>query len=221
MITQAMILAAGHGSRMGALTRSCPKPLLQVGRLRLIEPLLYALANAGIQDCVINTHQYPELFDKYLGNGGRYGLCIHYSHEPELLGTGGGVIQALDILQPEPFLMVSGDIVTDYPFETLLSMPLHRDAHLVMVDNPEQNKLGDFGLDQENILLLDTELKLSYASIGLFHPRLFARYDRGPRSIADILQPAIAQRSISGEYYQGLRVSVDTPERLASIPTIN
>lgn len=215
MITQAMILAAGHGSRMGELTRACPKPLLSVGNSRLIEPLLFALAKAGIQHCVINTHQHPALFHQYLGNGGRYGLTIEYSPEPILLGTGGGMIQALHYLQPNPFLVVSGDIVTDYPFEKLLTMPLRHDAHLVMVDNPEQNQQGDFGLNEQGFLTLDREKALSYSSIGLFHPRLFAGYDKGPHSIGDILRSAIEQqRHITGEYYDGLRVSVDTPERL-------
>lgn len=217
MITQAMILAAGHGSRMGELTRACPKPLLPAGKSRLIEPLLFALAKAGIQDCVINTHQHAELFHRYLGKGERYGLSIHYSHEPELLGTGGGMIQALDFLRPEPFLVVSGDIVTDYPFEALLAMPLRHHAHLVMVDNPEQNKQGDFGLGEEGFLTLDDEERLSYASIGLFHPALFAGYAKGLRGIGEILRHAIQQRNITGEYYEGLRISVDTPERLKQV----
>ncbi len=217
MITQAMILAAGHGSRMGTLTRACPKPLLVAGRSRLIEPLLFALAKAGIQDCVINTHQHPELFHAYLGDGHRYGLRIHYSHEPELLGTGGGMIQALDFLSPQAFLVVSGDIVTDYPFDTLLAMPFCHDAHLIMVDNPEQHRQGDFGLDEQGFLTLNHKKRLSYSSIGLFHPKLFGGYAKGPRSIGDILRAAIEQRRVSGEYYRGLRISVDTPERLRQV----
>jgi MurNAc alpha-1-phosphate uridylyltransferase len=210
---QAMILAAGHGSRMQPLTDHCPKPLLQAGKYRLIEPLLFALANAGIHYCVINTHKHPALFHDYLGDGDRYGLRIQYSHEPELLGTGGGMIQALDFLQSAPFLVVSGDIVTDYPFEKLVSMNLQSDAHLVMVDNPEQHTQGDFHLDSQGLLNLNGD-KLSYSSIGLFHPRLFSGYPKGIRSIGEILKPAMLEKKITGEYFTGLRISVDTPDRL-------
>ena len=215
-ITRAMILAAGHGSRMAPLTDRCPKPLLLAGKYRLIEYTLYAIARAGIRECVINQHHFPELFVDYLGRGERYGLHIEYSYESELLGTAGGIIQALDFFENQPFLLLSADIITDYPFEKLIHMPLRGDAHLVMVDNPEQNSRGDFYLAQGE-LCLEGNQRLSYASIGLCHPRLFSGYEKGERSIGEVLKPAIARRAVSGEHFQGLRISVDTPERLGFV----
>jgi MurNAc alpha-1-phosphate uridylyltransferase len=122
---KAMILAAGRGERLRPLTDTTPKPLLYVGKHRLIEYTIMSLVRAGITEIVINYAHLGEQFPETLGDGSSYGAHIQYSPEIEGgLETAGGIINALDLLGEEPFLVVNGDIWTDYPFTELLNVDL-------------------------------------------------------------------------------------------------
>ncbi|HKI75030.1 MAG TPA: sugar phosphate nucleotidyltransferase, partial [Pseudomonadales bacterium] len=98
-----MILAAGRGERMRPLSDRVPKPLLEVGGRALVEHQLLALARAGFKRAVINVHHLGEQIIERLGDGGRYGIEIVYSREAALLGTAGGIRNALPLLGDAPF----------------------------------------------------------------------------------------------------------------------
>ena len=109
-----MILAAGRGKRMGALTADRPKPLLRVGSDSLIGWQLRRLARAGYREVVINLGYRGEMIAAALGDGSAYGLRVYYSREPEEgLETAGGIIQALPLLGEAPFLVVNADVWCD------------------------------------------------------------------------------------------------------------
>ena len=136
---KAMILAAGRGERMRPLTDTVPKPLLRIGGQTLIERHVHALARAGITELVINHAYLGEQIVAALGDGDAYGVSIRYSPETDgSLETGGGIMNALPLLGVDPFLVVNGDIWTDFPFDDLPSQPGGL-AHLVMVENPENH----------------------------------------------------------------------------------
>ena len=132
---KAMILAAGKGERMRPLTLTTPKPLVRAGGVPLIEYHLRALAAAGFTEIVINHAWLGQQIEDYLGDGSRYGVSIRYSAEGEPLETGGGIFRALPLLGDEAFLVVNGDIWTDYDF-SVLHQPIAGLAHLVLADNP-------------------------------------------------------------------------------------
>ena len=230
---KAMIFAAGRGSRMGKLTETTPKPLLLVNETRLIEYHLHKLAKIGVSECVINTNHLAEQFPLLLGDGSRYGLKITYSHETEELGTAGGLVNTLAFFKGENFLLVNGDVFTDYDFEKLCQtklcykenistkVPRHpiekRDllAHLVLVDNPDHHPEGDFFMADNGLLSLEGDReKLTYAGIALINPTLFASLPKGLRHLGALLRDAIARQEISGEYFSGNWLNVDTPQRL-------
>ncbi|MFT4178634.1 MAG: nucleotidyltransferase family protein [Thermomonas sp.] len=143
---KALIFAAGLGERMRPLTDTTPKPLLEVGGKRLIEWHLEKLAAIGIIDVVINISWLAQQFPDTLGDGARWGLRIAYSHEGDVpLETGGGMLNALPLLGDAAFLLVNGDVWTDYDFARLPREPRGL-AHLVMVDRPPQATHGDFVL---------------------------------------------------------------------------
>ena len=143
---KAMILAAGRGERMGALTDHTPKPLLEAGGRPLIEHQIARLADAGFRDVVVNLAWLGERIAARLGDGSRLGVRIRYSREPEgALDTGGGIRQALPLLGGERFAAVNSDVWSDYPLEKLRDATAG-DAHVVLVDNPPHNPEGDFGL---------------------------------------------------------------------------
>jgi hypothetical protein len=130
---KALIFAAGLGERMRPLTEHTPKPLLHAGGKPLIVWHLEKLAGCGIRDVVINTSWLAGQFPADLGDGARWNLRIRYSHEgPTPLETGGGMLHALPLLGEDPFVLVNGDIWTDYDFARLPREPAGF-AHLVMV----------------------------------------------------------------------------------------
>src|SRR5262245_13431587 len=107
---RAMILAAGRGERMGALTATRQKPLIEMNGESLLARQLRRLAAAGIREAVINLSYRGDQIRAAVGDGSRYGLRVAWSQEPEPpLGTAGGIVQALPELGREPFLLVNAD----------------------------------------------------------------------------------------------------------------
>lgn len=210
---KAMILAAGKGERMRPLTLHTPKPLLPVAGKALIEYHIAALAAAGITELVINHAWLGQQIEAALGDGSRYGVCITYSPESEPLETGGGIFRALPLLGDEPFVLVNGDVWTDYDFSRL-ALPPGRLAHLVLVDNPGHHPEGDFALEQAQVRI-DGKSRLTYSGIAVLHPQLFAGCAAGAFRLAPLLREAMAHGQVSGEHYAGHWLDVGTVERLA------
>ncbi|HKM27485.1 MAG TPA: nucleotidyltransferase family protein [Thiopseudomonas sp.] len=213
---RAMILAAGKGERMRPLTLNTPKPLIPVAGVPLIEYHLGALARAGFTEVVINHAWLGEKIEAHVGNGERFGLQITYSRETQPLETGGGIFQALKYLGDEPFVVVNGDIWTDYDFAAL-RRPLAGLAHLVLVPNPEHHPEGDFLLADGQVQLPSTSVDtLTYSGIAVLHPKLFADSAAGAFKLAPLLRFAMRDGDVSGEPFDGHWIDVGTPERLAA-----
>lgn len=214
---KAMILAAGKGERMRPLTLHTPKPLLRAAGVPLIEYHLRGLAASGFREVVINHAWLGEQIEAHLGDGARFGLALRYSPECEPLETGGGILRALPLLGDDPFLVVNGDIWTDYPFATL-RRPLAGLAHLVMVDNPPHHPAGDFHLDERGAVSTEGDApRFTYSGLSVLHPRLFAGCTAGAFKLAPLLVRAMAAGQVSGERFAGRWVDVGTVERLAEV----
>ncbi|MDT3722309.1 N-acetylmuramate alpha-1-phosphate uridylyltransferase MurU [Pseudomonas oryzihabitans] len=215
---KAMILAAGKGERMRPLTLTRPKPLIEVNGRPLIEHHLLALAAAGITELVINHAWLGDQLEAALGDGRRLGVAIRFSAEGEPLETGGGIFRALPLLGNAPFVLVNGDIRTDFDFGTL-ALPADCLAHLVLVDNPAHHPEGDFGL-VEGRISLEIAPRFTYSGIAVLHPQLFAGCTAGAFRLVDVLRPAIAAGRVSGERWPGRWVDVGTLERLAEAESL-
>lgn len=214
---KAMILAAGKGERMRPLTLHTPKPLVRAGGVPLIEYHLHALHDAGFHDVVINHAWLGQQIEDHLGDGERFGLRIVYSPEGEPLETGGGISRALPSLGDEPFVVVNGDIWTDYDFSAL-RVPLSGLAHLVLIDNPAHHPDGDFSLVDSQVRdSSDADSRLTYSGIAILHPKLFTGCQAGAFKLAPLLRAAMAQGQVSGEHFTGRWVDVGTHERLAHV----
>ncbi len=211
----ALILAAGRGERMRPLTDHTPKPLLRAGGRALIEYHLSALVAAGFADIVINHAHLGAQIEQVLEDGRRYGAHIRYSAEDEALETGGGIFNALPLLGDAPFLVVNGDIWTDYPFSRLPASPAGL-AHIVLVDNPPHHSGGDFALDGERVCEQGKPMR-TFSGIGIYRPQLFAGCKPGKFPLAPLLRRAMAQGAVSGEYYAGRWFDVGTPQRLQQL----
>ena len=210
---KALILAAGRGTRMRPLTDVTPKPLLKVGGKALVEYHIEALARAGIKDIIINLSYRGSQIESFLGSGEQYDVNLSYSHEGSpALETGGGIFRVLPQLGESPFLVVNGDIWTDYDF-TSLPQSFHGHAHLVMVNNPEHHPDGDFAIE-DGRLHYKAQNKLTFSGIGLYRSTLFDGCEEGAFPLAPLLRDAMDQDNITGEHYQGEWQDIGTPERL-------
>lgn len=210
-----MILAAGRGERMGALTEVTPKPLLKVGSHYLIEYAIAQCQRAGITELVINLAYHGDQIKQALGDGSRYGVDIAYSFETERLETGGGIVKALPLLGDQPFVVLASDIISAYDLKKLpvLNNVL---AHLVLVPNPGFHTQGDFGL-MDGWVNAEATPNYTFGSIGVLHPALFEGCEPVRFPLRDVLTKAIAQQKIAGEVYQGSWYNVGNPSQLAEV----
>ncbi len=213
---KAIILSAGRGERLRPLTDKLPKPLVEVKGKSLIEYHLEKLAKAGVQDVIVNHAWLGKKIEQKLGCGEKYGLSIKYSPEPEGgLETAGGIINALDKLTDgkQPFLVVNGDVYTDYDFTVLTNQPLNKQtlAHLVLVKNPDFKEVGDFGLEQNKIT---EQPQYTFSGISLLHPDLFKGIKLERLKLAPILRNAIQRKQVEGSLFQGYWNDIGTLERL-------
>lgn len=214
---KAMILAAGKGERMRPLTLHTPKPLIPVAGKPLIHWHVQALARAGLTELVINHAWLGDQLLAALGDGGALGVQISWSAEGEPLETGGGILRALPLLGGDPFVLVNGDIWTDYDFAGL-HLPAGQLAHLVLVDSPAHKAQGDFVLQNGRIGNPgkdDAAQALTYSGIAVISSELFAGRSAGAFALAPLLRAAADRGLVSGEHFAGPWLDVGTPERLA------
>lgn len=227
---KAMILAAGFGTRLRPLTNTVPKPLLPVGGTPLIVWNLLLLRAHGIRQVIINLHYLGHLIQEALGDGTQWGMDITYSHEPEILGTGGGMRRALDFFEDQPFLVINGDTLIDLDVQALMNF--HRDqqgvATLVLRDDPETERWGVVECNEYHRLLringkgvkeVEQE-KLSivrrmFAGVHILDPGLLQNEpENASFSIIETYTKALAQGfSLFGFVHAGYWSDVGTRER--------
>jgi len=213
---KAMILAAGRGARFRPITDSLPKPLIPVCGEVLIERHLKRLAAAGVKQFVINLGWLGEQIERALGDGSRFGVEIQYSNEGwPALETGGGVFRALPLLGSEPFLVVSGDIWSEYPVGQLLARRLAPSdvAHLVLV--PKDGYHPDFCLDGARVR--NTPPEFTFGNYSILRPELFDGCKDGAFPIGPMWHAAADRDCISGELYTGPWWNLGTPQQVQQL----
>ena len=214
---RAMVLAAGRGERMRPITDRIPKPLVPVADKPLIAYHLESLARAGVTDIVINLAYRGSQIRDALGDGSAHGVRIAYSDEgPDPIETGGGIFKALPLLGPEPFLVVNGDVWTDFDFARMPALAPGAHAHLVMVPNPPHVARGDFGVDGDSIVERDTD-RFTYSGLGVYTAEFFHGCQPGKFPLLPLLKRAIAACKLRGHVYRGVWLDIGTPERLAAL----
>jgi MurNAc alpha-1-phosphate uridylyltransferase len=210
---KAMVLAAGRGERLRPLTDRCPKPLLTIAKKPMIQHTIENLVKAGITDIIINLSYRGSQIRDALDNGQQFGAALSYSDEGSAaLETAGGIRLALDFFDDnEPFLVVNGDIYTDFDYATLSNQQFDS-AYLVLVTNPAHHEFGDFGLSQRH-LVLQAPLMLTFSGIGLYRKPLFSDLRVARQALGPILRNAIQLGTVCGEHYTGLWMDIGDIQR--------
>lgn len=211
---KAMILAAGRGQRMMPLTQAMPKPMLKVQNKPLIEHHVNNLKAAGITDIVINLAWQGDKIKAYLKDGSEFGVNIVYSQEVEGgLETAGGIIQALPLLG-ESFIVINGDVFTDYDVSSLMQLHLQPgEAHLVLIENPPHNLDGDFTLSH----LSPDSQKYTFSGISRYQADFFNGLEPGIRPLGPLLREKLSKHLVSTELYIGNWDDIGTPARLTAL----
>jgi NDP-sugar pyrophosphorylase family protein len=222
-----MILAAGFGTRLRPLTNTIPKPLLPVGGTPLIVWNLLLLKRYGFRDVVINLHHLGPMIQQTLGTGSQFGLRLLYSHEPVILGTGGGIKQAERYFSNEPVLILNGDTLFDLNLEALCAFHGERKAvaTLVLREDPDAAKWGlvEVGPDDRIVRIngkgladatVPTKPRM-FAGIHILHSRLL--WDIPKEVASSIIDPYVAAigrgEPVLGFDLTGYWSDVGTPER--------
>ncbi|GAB4116921.1 MAG: nucleotidyltransferase family protein [Wenzhouxiangellaceae bacterium] len=222
MITQALILAAGRGERLRPLTDHCPKALVEVGGRALLDWHLLKLAQAGIEQVVINTHHLAAQLHAHVENAADHGMHIRFSDEqPQALETLGGIVRARRLLCDEPFLLVNADVHVACDYRQLVQASVKASgpqALLLLVPNPAHHPRGDFSLRNGLLQTSHTAPTYTYSGLAAMHPALIADIpdDGTPRPLAPLLQSKAKQQLIAAELLRGGWFDVGTPARLSA-----
>lgn len=221
---RAMILAAGLGKRLRPLTERLPKALVEVGGKPLIEHHIEKLAAVGIRELVINVSWLGEQLERRLGQGGRLGVDIRWSHEPEPLETGGGIRQALALLGSRPFALISADVWSDYDYGCLpRTLEGGTNAHLILVPNPPHHPMGDYRLTADGRVrgAEAGQPSLTFSGIAVVAPALVQGFPAGATfPLRDALASALVAGAVCGEVHGGRWSDVGTPQRLADLRAV-
>jgi NDP-sugar pyrophosphorylase family protein len=227
---KAMILAAGFGTRLRPLTDMMPKPLLPVAGIPMIVWNLLLLKRCGIQEVVINLHYLGAMIEQALGDGVRFGMRITYSHEPVILGTGGGIKQVERWFNGEPVLILNGDTLFELDLTALIAFHQAHEAAatLVLRQDAEAARWGLVEVTGQaevvritgrgSSVAMPTTARM-FAGIHILHPRLLYALPAGKQSsiIDAYVQGIQDEERIMGYDFDGYWTDVGTPERYAQV----
>ena len=224
-----MILAAGRGERLRPLTDTTPKPLVVVGGRPLIEYALETVERAGIRDVVINLHHLGSQIRDHVGDGSRFGVCVHYSQEDVLQDTGGGIRDARRHLDGAPFVTMNSDTIVDVDLTELVefhrasggiaTMLVRKDPRMEafgLIETESDGRVGRF-LGRARPGMQSPLTPWMYTGVQVLEPAVFRYLEHdGPFSITRISYPAMldAGEKIVGRPYDGAWITVGTPAEL-------
>lgn len=205
MITRAFVLAAGLGMRLRPLTADLPKPLIPIFQKPLITFVLDHLLSVGMKSFVVNTHHRPEAFREFFSAGKYRGCPVELVHEPEILGTGGGIKNVESFLRDGVFVTYSGDILTDINIQLLVDEHF-RAGNDVTIAVRETGFGKDVALEGNRVIDMTNRYghagQYDFAGVGVWTPAVFERIPAG-RHISYI--PILAEWIGQGGKIGGVR----------------
>jgi NDP-sugar pyrophosphorylase family protein len=231
---KAMILAAGLGSRLGEITKSTPKCLVEVNGMTLLEHVINQLKAVGISSIIINTHYLAEQVQDYLKEKNNFEINIQLSHETELLETGGGIVKARQhFIDQGDFLVHNADVYHSLDLSALIAahqrksplatlLVMKRESKRYLIFDQAQHLIGRMAASGESTLAQDAPVQDLYAFSGIqiISPRLFPYLEGLPEKFSIIegyLKAVAAGGVVKGFLVEGHWSDVGTPERLQAL----
>ncbi len=214
MIERAIVLAAGFGKRVLPLTNTTPKPLLKINNVSLLTNTLNFLKKSGVKHFAINTHHLGEQIENFAEtNKGIYDIKIF--KEKEILGTGGGIRNALSFFLDKPFISINSDTIwsDEYlsPLKNLYKSftKFNANSGLLMIKREnsfDKTLKGDFTIKSEPFLFRqagDTN-NLIFTGCQIINPILLKDKKNENFSIQPVWDEAIADNKMVGEVAQNI-----------------
>ena len=233
---QAIILAAGLGTRLRPLTDHIPKPALPVGGVPILFYHLALLRRVGIRDVVINLHHRPKRICALLSRAGQWGFKIRYSFEPKILGTAGGIFQALNTMRKEPTFVLNGDVLCDIDLKAMFRVHHQAAAQATLAavepgDTEitsfiESDKKGCIRRIAGEPLLSAPPKKMRksiFSGIHLLQPELFRSYPEHSFGcvVRQIYQPALGRAErLQAYFHRGAWWDLGTIPQLTQVDTL-
>jgi NDP-sugar pyrophosphorylase family protein len=227
---KAMLLAAGYGTRLRPLTQTTPKPLLPIGDHPILVWNLLLLKRHGIRDAIINLHHLGDQIVAALGDGSRFGMRLAYSHEPRILGTGGGIKQAAPYFQNGPVLIMNGDTLSECDLTALIGahQSTGAKATLAIREDADASVWGAVKIDKTGRIrqiknqpprpAAETAALRAYmfAGIHVIDAAVVDAIPQGPGSIIDVYIDLLRKEMpLFGYSMKGYWSDIGTPERYA------
>jgi MurNAc alpha-1-phosphate uridylyltransferase len=218
-VSSALIFAAGFGTRMGHLTKTTPKPMIQVAGKPLIDYAMDLITDSVIQNTVVNLHYFPEQLESHLA---QYENVTTLREQGEILETGGGLKNALPLLGTDPVVTLNSDAVWTgkNPISLLMENwnPDEMDALMVLIptQNAQEHRgVGDFHLDdQSRISWRGDAPSADYVFSGaqIIKTDLLETIPQASFSLHLLWEKMLAQKRIHGVIHHGGWVDVGRPE---------
>jgi mannose-1-phosphate guanylyltransferase len=205
-VRTAFVLGAGLGTRLRPLTNVIPKPLLPIFGKRVITFALDHLIASGVERFVINTHHLSEQFTEFFSDKSYRSKNVVLIHEPDLLETGGGILNAAGFFGPEPFLVYSGDILTDIDVGALIDFHFQSGSKVTLALR-HTGLSTDLSFDATTNRVVDIRGQLGsglpgnidFANVSVWNPEMIRRIPAGRKiSFVPVLAEAIRDRDRVG-----------------------
>ncbi len=221
-VHKAIILAGGRGTQLRPYTYEIPKPMLPVKGTPILEHLIKQLKKHNVTDLTIAISYLGEKIKTYFGNGEQFGVKIQYSEESENLLTGGAIKKVKDQIGNETFLVVHGDILTDFPFTDLIEFHQKEGsvATVALTGISEPTEYGQFKLHGSKLVNFypntsDPGLKshLIHSGIYAFNPQIFNYFPKKDTfALEDVIQDLVKEQKVSGFVFSGKWYDVGNPD---------
>lgn len=230
IIKQAMVLAAGLGTRMRPITETTPKPLVRIGGKAMIDYVLDALVEAGVERIVVNVHHHADQMEAHLAKEKRAEIRISDERD-RLMDSGGGLAKGLKLLgQDQPALVMNADLFwigePEGEPSNLVRLagqfdPSNMDMCMLCVDQERttgHNGKNDFSMAEDGRLtryVADAPNPVVYAGALALMPNLFDGAPDGPFNLNIYFDRAIAAGRLFGTSLNGQWLTVGTPDAIA------
>ncbi|GLQ22908.1 mannose-1-phosphate guanylyltransferase [Algimonas ampicilliniresistens] len=230
MIKTAMVMAAGHGTRMRPLTDDRSKAMVEVGGRPLVDHMLDRLADAGVERAIVNVHAHADHLEDHLKTRSGGPEIIISDERGGLLETGGGVVKALPLLGDNPVLICNIDAVW-VEFAPVIKALFEAwdademDELLLLAPKPRTlgyPGVGDFDMDRDGRLSWRSGDKAFwvYAGVQIFKPTLAHGYPETKFSRTKIWKKSIERRRVFGLPIPGFWMHIGDPDTLKAAEAV-
>ena len=230
---KAMVLAAGKGTRMGKITETIPKVLVDINGKSLLRIAVEKCTAAGFDDIIVNVHHFADMVEDEVGRLNKMGFRVTVSDERKLLlETGGGLYNARNFFNKEPFLLYNADIITDFPIGDLLALHVEKKC-LATLAVRNREGIRYFLVNREGLLRgwcnistgeritageedEDEELStIAFSSIHIINPDIFNYMREGVYTMTALYLQLISDHKVHTLLHDdGYWFNVGTPEIL-------